>query len=79
MLLCPAGLPTDNDLIFCKSNVSAACYFYRTAQVPYTTAKSNCQALGGDLVSWSSDEEQVGPAWLAGGLPLWLSVLRWHE
>ncbi len=56
------GLPTDNDYTYCKHNMSdsPACYFYHTTGAPYATAKANCQALGGNLVSWTSDEEQVG-------------------
>jgi hypothetical protein len=58
-LLHVPGLPTDSDLIYCKGNVSQACYFYYPTAVAYTTAKASCKAQEGDLVSWTSDEEQV--------------------
>ena len=53
------GLPTDNDFIYCKHTLGQACYFYRTQAATHSSAKSSCQAMGGNLVAWNSDEEQL--------------------
>ena len=54
-------MPTDSDVVFCKinQNISEACYFYHKTAADYATAKAKCKSLGGDLVSWTSDEEQL--------------------
>jgi hypothetical protein len=54
-------MPTDSDVIFCKisSNISEACYFYQKTGASSAVAKTKCKSLGGDLVSWNSDEEQL--------------------
>jgi hypothetical protein len=60
-LVCAAaGLPAENDRIFCTSNVSAACYFYQNTAANYATAKARCESMGGFLASWNSAAEQVG-------------------
>jgi hypothetical protein len=51
-------VPADNDRTFCTSNISAACYFYQSSALSYPNARAACKAMGGDLVSYNSEEEQ---------------------
>ncbi len=51
-------MPADNDYTFCTSSISAACYLYKSSALPYPNARAACKALGGDLVSYNSDDEQ---------------------
>ena len=54
-------LPPDTDIKYCPSNL-ASCYFMSAATGSLATAKTNCGALGGALVSWESyaEQSQVG-------------------
>jgi hypothetical protein len=54
----PAGVPADNDYTFCTSNISAACYFYKSSALNYVSARAACKAQGGDLVSYNTEDEQ---------------------
>ena len=53
-----AGLPTDNDTVYCPDS-QPSCYFYSYTTDPYATALSKCAAMGGDVVSWNSAAEQL--------------------
>ena len=53
----------NNDNTFCPGNMTS-CYHYSASATTYTAATTACQAMGGNVVSWNSDPEQlmVGPA-----------------
>jgi hypothetical protein len=48
----------DNDNTFCPANMPS-CYHYSTATATNAAAASACQAMGGYLVAWNSDPEQL--------------------
>jgi hypothetical protein len=51
-----AGAPLNNGTLFCNLD---ACFVYRPAMVTFESARNSCQALGGDLVAYSSFEAQA--------------------
>jgi hypothetical protein len=53
-----AGVPTNNDVTYCPAN-STSCYFYSATWRTFSAAQTYCAGLGGDLVSWNSDPEQL--------------------
>ncbi len=53
-----AGVPTNNDITYCPVN-STSCYFYSSTGRAYGTAQTYCASLGGTLVSWNTDAEQL--------------------
>jgi hypothetical protein len=53
------GLPPNNLYWFCPSGVSSSCYRVNASNANYATHKANCRAVGGDLVSFNSPEEQL--------------------
>jgi hypothetical protein len=58
--LLPAGLPHDNDTVFCPDpNPGGSCYFYYNQQATYAQAQATCQAThGGYLLSLEAEWEQ---------------------
>lgn len=55
-----AGVPTDNDRIFCTArSVNNTCYFYNSSNVVRSVAKASCDAMKGWLVAYNSAEEQL--------------------
>lgn len=56
-LLC-AGVPQNNDYTYCPAN-GTSCYFYKSASHTYANAVGYCQNLGGYVVAWNSDPEQL--------------------
>jgi hypothetical protein len=55
-----AGVPTDNDRVFCTSgSVNNTCYFYNASNVVRDVAKASCAARNGWLVAYNSAEEQL--------------------
>ncbi len=56
----PAGLPHDNDTIFCPDpNPGGSCYFYYNQLSTYAEAQATCRATyGGFLLSYEAEWEQ---------------------
>ncbi len=52
-----AGAPIANTTLFCDIN-STFCYSITASPVAWTTASTDCQALGGNLISYTSEQEQ---------------------
>jgi hypothetical protein len=74
----PAGMPTDNDTVFCPATVDA-CYFL-SASTTYSSAITRCSALGGAPVQWNSAFEQltVEKYFTVGSLKLGSACLMVH-
>jgi hypothetical protein len=56
--VCAAGAPQNNDVTYCPAN-STSCYFYKSTTSTNAAAATYCQSLGGYLVSWNSESEQL--------------------
>jgi hypothetical protein len=54
---CAAGLPNDNDTVYCPVNQSS-CYISFDS-FTYPQAKAKCAAAKGYVVSWDEAEEQL--------------------
>ncbi len=52
------GLPANDMHYFCP-NTTGNCYFVNQTTASFGTHRNACKALGGDLVSWNSRQEQV--------------------
>ena len=53
-----AGAPMNNDNRFCPS-AFGSCYLYNATTRNYTAATTYCQGLGGQLVSYNKEDEQL--------------------
>jgi hypothetical protein len=51
-------VPQNNDNTYCPAN-GTSCYFYRSTTSTYSSAGAFCQNLGGYVVAWNSDPEQL--------------------
>ena len=57
----------NNDVMFCPTS-SASCYYHQAAGVNNANAVTACTTMGGRLVSWNTEDEQlqVGESMPAG-------------
>ena len=53
-----AGVPQNNDNTYCPAN-GTSCYFFKSAASSYANAVGYCQDLGGYVVAWNSEPEQL--------------------
>ena len=51
-------MPTNDDVTYCPVN-STSCYFYSSTSRNFGNAQAYCAGLGGNLVSWNTDPEQL--------------------
>ena len=51
-------MPQNNDYTYCPAN-STSCYLYKSSGGSYASAVGYCQGLGGYVVAWNSDAEQL--------------------
>jgi hypothetical protein len=54
----PAGLPNDNDTVYCPVN-QTTCYWQQTGSFTYQQAQTRCASLGGYVTSWNEGPEQL--------------------
>jgi hypothetical protein len=55
---CRAGLPNDNDTIYCPWN-ETSCYFWFPQTLNNASATAKCAGIGGYLASWNNAAEQL--------------------
>ena len=67
-------MPANNDTLLCVPGNLTSCYFYLTTAASWDSQRTNCQAMGGDLVTFDSLWEQV-TAPLAPLLQAWCQLL----
>jgi hypothetical protein len=77
-LACCAGIPTDNDRVFCTSSaVNETCYFYNNTFLGRDRAQQTCEGMGGWLVAYNTGDEQLQVEnYFTGKWCICLSMLR---
>ena len=48
----------NNDVMFCPAG-SASCYYHQATGANYANAVTACTTMGGRLVSWNTEDEQL--------------------